>query len=110
MLKILVCGTREASKFKAIVNYRPNICNFIVLILLTSRAGVFIAGLKALCRLNSTILEYSIFSINSLEFNYIIIFDCVSLPFMGVVLIIASSVVFFSKDYMAGDPSIERFM
>jgi len=29
---------------------------------------------------------------------------------MAVVTFIAARVVFFSKDYMAGDPTLERFM
>jgi NADH-ubiquinone oxidoreductase chain 5 len=56
------------------------------------------------------ILDFDIIALNSVEFNFIIIIDYVSLTFMGVVTLIARCVVYYSKDYIAGDPNIERFI
>lgn len=67
-------------------------------------------GIKILALNNAFILDFNIVTVNSLEFNYIIIVDSTSLMFMGVVTLIASCVVFYRKDYMSGDPLIQRFI
>lgn len=55
-------------------------------------------------------LDFNILSVNSVEFNYIIIFDIVSLMFMGTVILIAGCVIYYRKDYIHGDPNLERFI
>lgn len=88
----------------------PIICNFVRILLgvlslafLTSGTLIFITG-------DTIILDFNILTINSLEFNFIIIIDATSLTFIGVVTLIASCVTLFRKDYMAGDPLIQRFI
>jgi NADH-ubiquinone oxidoreductase chain 5 len=60
--------------------------------------------------MRSNIYEFNLITLNSLEYNYVIILDPVSSLFISVVLFIASSVTYFRKDYIAGDPNISRFM
>lgn len=95
---------------KIILFTRPTICNFIRMLLGLIRTTFLIWGIKMLAIRNTVILDFNIVTVNSLEFNYIIIVDSTSLIFIGVVTLIASCVVFYSKDYMAGDPLIQRFI
>nr|ADD83049.1 NADH dehydrogenase subunit 5 [Baetis sp. PC-2010] len=89
---------------------RPTICNFISM-LLGAMSGVFLMnGCKHLISGTTEILDFNILTINSLEFNFIMIMDFAAFTFMGVVTLIASCVVFYSKDYMGNDPNIERFI
>lgn len=68
------------------------------------------SGSLLLINVITLILDFNIVSINSTEFNFILILDYVSLMFIGVVTLIARCVVFYRKDYMNGDPNIERFI
>lgn len=67
-------------------------------------------GLNIFFSNKSTMLELNIVSLNSIEFNYIILADGISLTFIGIVTLIASCVVFYRKDYIRGDPNINRFI
>nr|QUI76266.1 NADH dehydrogenase subunit 5 [Cloeon dipterum] len=90
--------------------YRPNICNYLTLLLLTSSVVTFSSGLNLLANMKTTILEFNIVWINSSAMTYIVIIDYMSTMFMSVVLLIASSILFFSKDYMSGDRNLNRFI
>lgn len=74
------------------------------------RTTFLITGGALLLLRHRFIIDFNVVSINSVEFNFIIIADYVSLTFIGVVTLIASCVVLYRKDYMAGDPNIERFI
>lgn len=78
--------------------------------LLIIRTIFISSGLFSIINDQTTVLDFNLVSINSVEFNYIIIVDYISLVFMGVVTIIAGCVVFYRKDYMAGDININRFI
>jgi NADH:ubiquinone oxidoreductase subunit 5 (subunit L)/multisubunit Na+/H+ antiporter MnhA subunit len=56
------------------------------------------------------LIDVNIISINSVEYNYILLVDGVSTTFMGVVTLIARCVVMYRKDYIAGDHNIRRFI
>lgn len=55
-------------------------------------------------------MEFNIAWINSSVITYIIIVDYMSIIFISVVLLIASSILLFSKDYIAADNNINRFI
>nr|UPX88402.1 NADH dehydrogenase subunit 5 [Melanagromyza aenea] len=55
-------------------------------------------------------LEWEIISVNSLSIVMTFLFDWMSLLFMSFVLLIASLVIFYSKEYMLGDMKINRFI
>lgn len=101
---------RRCALPKIILWHRPIICNFIIILLGLISSSFLARGTFILMNLNTYILDFNIVTINSVEFNFIIILDYVSLMFMGVVTFIARCVVFYSKDYINGDPNIERFI
>nr|YP_010835918.1 NADH dehydrogenase subunit 5 [Apphia sp. 1 SJ-2023a]WGC89437.1 NADH dehydrogenase subunit 5 [Apphia sp. 1 SJ-2023a] len=47
-------------------------------------------------------LEFCLFSVNSMNVNYILLVDYVSMTFMSVVLFISSMVIMYSYSYMGG--------
>nr|YP_009502951.1 NADH dehydrogenase subunit 5 [Pseudomegarcys japonica]AXG21554.1 NADH dehydrogenase subunit 5 [Pseudomegarcys japonica] len=55
-------------------------------------------------------IEWEILSLNSSSIVMTFLFDWMSLIFMGFVLLIASLVIYYSEEYMAGDLSINRFI
>nr|ARH54371.1 NADH dehydrogenase subunit 5 [Dicronychus cinereus] len=56
------------------------------------------------------VLEYELFSLNSTVVYMVFLLDWVSLLFMSFVLYISSMVIFYSEEYMEGDPFIDRFI
>nr|QLY89743.1 NADH dehydrogenase subunit 5 [Notidobia ciliaris]QNV11733.1 NADH dehydrogenase subunit 5 [Notidobia ciliaris] len=55
-------------------------------------------------------LEWSLFSINSVEVVYVLLFDYISLFFLSCVLFISSMVVYYSISYMGHDINKDRFL
>nr|YP_010519758.1 NADH dehydrogenase subunit 5 [Rhaphidophora quadrispina]UXP34381.1 NADH dehydrogenase subunit 5 [Rhaphidophora quadrispina] len=55
-------------------------------------------------------IEWEILSLNSNSIVMTLIFDWMSLIFMGFVLFISSLVIFYSDEYMLGDLTINRFI
>nr|WAX39123.1 NADH dehydrogenase subunit 5 [Anaplecta sp. 1 ZQW-2020] len=55
-------------------------------------------------------VEWELFSLMSSSVVMTLLFDWMSLLFMGFVLIISSLVIFYSEDYMHGDLNISRFI
>nr|YP_009502938.1 NADH dehydrogenase subunit 5 [Isoperla eximia]AXG21541.1 NADH dehydrogenase subunit 5 [Isoperla eximia] len=55
-------------------------------------------------------IEWEVLSLNSGSIVMTFLFDWMSLIFMGFVLFIASLVIYYSEEYMAGDLSINRFI
>nr|YP_009480516.1 NADH dehydrogenase subunit 5 [Cryptopygus terranovus]APC61723.1 NADH dehydrogenase subunit 5 [Cryptopygus terranovus] len=55
-------------------------------------------------------VEWEIFNFNSMEVIMTMIFDWMSLSFMGLVLFISAMVMFYSTLYMAGDKFFVRFI
>nr|QWB85736.1 NADH dehydrogenase subunit 5 [Trichoferus campestris] len=56
------------------------------------------------------IIELSILSLNSSSIVMTLLFDWMSLLFMSFVFFISSMVIFYSEDYMLGDPYLNRFI
>nr|AOY39377.1 NADH dehydrogenase subunit 5 [Psephenidae sp. BMNH 842687] len=55
-------------------------------------------------------IEWELICINSSSFVMTILFDWMSLMFMGFVMFISSMVVFYSEEYMMGDLNMNRFI
>nr|YP_009919007.1 NADH dehydrogenase subunit 5 [Ptychoptera minuta]QMP96587.1 NADH dehydrogenase subunit 5 [Ptychoptera minuta] len=79
---------------------------FLFLCSLTS----FFIGLKFLLSDLVYFIEWEILSLNSSSIVMTFIFDWMSLIFMSFVLLISSLVIFYSKEYMAEDKTINRFI
>nr|APX39830.1 NADH dehydrogenase subunit 5 [Apteropeda ovulum] len=55
-------------------------------------------------------MEFIFFSLNSLNFVYVILLDWMSLMFLSFVMFISSMVIFYSEEYMSGDLNKNRFI
>nr|YP_010691310.1 NADH dehydrogenase subunit 5 [Drosophila neocordata]WBU93960.1 NADH dehydrogenase subunit 5 [Drosophila neocordata] len=55
-------------------------------------------------------IEWEVISLNSMSIVMTFLFDWMSLLFMSFVLMIASLVIFYSKEYMSSDENINRFI
>nr|YP_009327172.1 NADH dehydrogenase subunit 5 [Orthetrum sabina]ANX09996.1 NADH dehydrogenase subunit 5 [Orthetrum sabina] len=92
------------------MNWRLNICfiSFVFLFML-SLLNLF-TGIY-FCLLDITIfIEWEVISLNSMNVVMTLLLDWMSLIFMGFVLFISSMVIFYSHNYMEGDPYISRFI
>nr|YP_009346411.1 NADH dehydrogenase subunit 5 [Clistocoeloma sinense]AOR53790.1 NADH dehydrogenase subunit 5 [Clistocoeloma sinense] len=58
----------------------------------------------------TSMIEWELMSLNSLSVIFVLIFDWISMLFLSFVLLISSSVMFYSGSYMTGDKSFNRFM
>nr|YP_010586089.1 NADH dehydrogenase subunit 5 [Ceraclea indistincta]UZZ43825.1 NADH dehydrogenase subunit 5 [Ceraclea indistincta] len=58
----------------------------------------------------SLFLEWEMFSMNSMEFTYILLFDWFSFIFMATVMLISSMVILYSYSYMMEDCNKIRFL
>nr|QGT77368.1 NADH dehydrogenase subunit 5 [Parapotamon spinescens] len=75
--------------------------------------GCLISGVYAILKFYSSmieVVEWEILSLNSCSIIFTLIFDWMSLLFLCFVLLISSSVLYYSGDYMKGDKNINRFM
>nr|YP_011009678.1 NADH dehydrogenase subunit 5 [Hygia opaca]WPV77670.1 NADH dehydrogenase subunit 5 [Hygia opaca] len=70
----------------------------------------FLLGLFFILIDYSVFLEWEIFSINSCLISITLLFDWMSLLFMGSVMLISSMVIYYSYDYMINDINKVRFL
>nr|YP_011009665.1 NADH dehydrogenase subunit 5 [Hygia bidentata]WPV77657.1 NADH dehydrogenase subunit 5 [Hygia bidentata] len=70
----------------------------------------FILGLVMIFYDYSIFLEWEIFSLNSCLISITLLFDWMSLLFMGGVMLISSMVIYYSEDYMMNDINKIRFL
>nr|BDL61396.1 NADH dehydrogenase subunit 5 [Percnon planissimum] len=56
------------------------------------------------------LIEWNLLSFNSVSITFVIIFDWLSMLFLSFVLLISSSVLYYSGSYMSGDKAFNRFM
>nr|QJS35661.1 NADH dehydrogenase subunit 5 [Bactrocera tuberculata] len=87
-----------------------SICSISFLILITISISFFISSLVLLLNDYSLFLEWEVVSLNSSSIVMTFLFDWMSLLFMSFVLLIASLVIYYSKEYMSGDTNINRFI
>nr|YP_009747693.1 NADH dehydrogenase subunit 5 [Ocypode stimpsoni]QII89367.1 NADH dehydrogenase subunit 5 [Ocypode stimpsoni] len=55
-------------------------------------------------------VEWEIMSLNSSSIVFVMVMDWISMLFMSFVLLISSSVMYYSGSYMSGDKNFNRFM
>uniref|UniRef100_UPI00315D9748 NADH dehydrogenase subunit 5 n=1 Tax=Macromia manchurica TaxID=1389456 RepID=UPI00315D9748 len=92
------------------MNWRLNICFISFLFLFLFSFTSFLLGLY-LCLVKITyFIEWEVVSLNSMNIVMTILIDWMSALFMGFVLFISSMVIFYSNDYMEGDPFKVRFI
>uniref|UniRef100_UPI0030E2B110 NADH dehydrogenase subunit 5 n=1 Tax=Austruca iranica TaxID=578236 RepID=UPI0030E2B110 len=73
----------------------------------------FICGFMFLTKAFSGVVdlvEWEMISLNSSSVCFVMIFDWISMLFMSFVLLISSSVMYYSGSYMYGDKNFNRFM
>uniref|UniRef100_UPI00300196D0 NADH dehydrogenase subunit 5 n=1 Tax=Etisus laevimanus TaxID=1606861 RepID=UPI00300196D0 len=56
------------------------------------------------------VIEWELVTLNSSSIIFTLVFDWISLLFLGFVFLISSSVLYYSGSYMSGDKSFNRFM
>nr|YP_010385107.1 NADH dehydrogenase subunit 5 [Cordulegaster boltonii]UPL65117.1 NADH dehydrogenase subunit 5 [Cordulegaster boltonii] len=92
------------------MNWRLNICliSFVFLFILS----VLNLILGFYFCLNNLVyfIEWEVINLNSVNVVMTFLFDWMSLMFMGFVLFISSMVIFYSNNYMEGDPYMSRFI
>nr|QLY89688.1 NADH dehydrogenase subunit 5 [Ladona fulva] len=92
------------------MNWRLNICFISFMLLFIFSLLNLIMGIY-FCLLDITLfIEWEVVSLNSMNVVMTLLLDWMSLTFMGFVLFISSMVIFYSYDYMEGDPFISRFI
>nr|QTA50543.1 NADH dehydrogenase subunit 5 [Wiebesia pumilae] len=69
----------------------------------------FILGGMMLLMKYSLFMEWSIFTINSINIHMFIFLDWMSLLYMSVVMLISSSIMLYCNEYMKGDCNSNRF-
>nr|YP_010360980.1 NADH dehydrogenase subunit 5 [Zeugodacus caudatus]UNQ86529.1 NADH dehydrogenase subunit 5 [Zeugodacus caudatus] len=87
-----------------------SICSISFLILISFSISFFSSSLVFLLNDYSIFLEWEVVSLNSVSIVMTFLFDWMSLLFMSFVLLIASLVIYYSKEYMSGDVNINRFI
>lgn len=87
-----------------------SICFISFLFLFRLRIRLFFLGLNFLIYDLVYFFEWEIFRINSSMIVIVLIFDWISLLFISFVLFISSLVIYYRKDYIAGDIFINRFI
>lgn len=95
---------------KVILFSRPAICNLVCMLLARLRSVFIATGAYLVFHAQSFILDFNLITLNSVEYNFIIVIDFTALVFIGTVTLIAGCVVYYRKDYISGDPLIHRFI
>nr|YP_010397532.1 NADH dehydrogenase subunit 5 [Boreoheptagyia alulasetosa]UQJ73441.1 NADH dehydrogenase subunit 5 [Boreoheptagyia alulasetosa] len=87
-----------------------SICLISFLSLFSLSMTLFIFSLNFLIYDLVYFIEWELISLQSSAIVMTFLFDWMSLMFMSFVLFISSLVIFYSKEYMAEDPNINRFI
>nr|YP_009515642.1 NADH dehydrogenase subunit 5 [Nannophya pygmaea]ATL58830.1 NADH dehydrogenase subunit 5 [Nannophya pygmaea] len=92
------------------MNWRFNICYISFFFLFSFSLLNLLLGFY-FCLMKFTLfIEWEVVSLNSMNVVMTLLLDWMSLIFMGFVLFISSMVIFYSNNYMEGDPYISRFI
>nr|YP_010384996.1 NADH dehydrogenase subunit 5 [Plagusia squamosa]UPL65006.1 NADH dehydrogenase subunit 5 [Plagusia squamosa] len=81
-----------------------------MLFLILSSLGCGVCFMVKMYTGEVSMIEWELMSMNSLSVVFILIFDWISMLFLCFVLLISSSVMFYSGSYMGGDKNFNRFM
>nr|YP_010352991.1 NADH dehydrogenase subunit 5 [Prionopetalum kraepelini]UOF70474.1 NADH dehydrogenase subunit 5 [Prionopetalum kraepelini] len=70
----------------------------------------FISSLMSIIYDKVWLFEWIIFTLNGMDLSFILLFDWMSLMFFSAVLLISSSVIYYSHYYMEGEVYMTRFI
>lgn len=87
-----------------------SICRIRFLSLISIRFTLFLTRLNFLLKNLVYFIEWEVVSLNSISIVITLLFDWISLLFISFVLIIASLVIFYRKEYIRRDENINRFI
>nr|AML26537.1 NADH dehydrogenase subunit 5 [Staphylinidae sp. BMNH 1274696] len=87
-----------------------SICVIYFISFLIISISMFLSSLYLMIIDYSLVLEYKLLSVNSSSIMMVFLIDWMSLLFMSFVLYISSMVIYYSKSYMSGDLTINRFI
>nr|YP_010022531.1 NADH dehydrogenase subunit 5 [Fannia scalaris]QOP39379.1 NADH dehydrogenase subunit 5 [Fannia scalaris] len=87
-----------------------SICSISFVMLLCFSFSFFMFGITFVMMDYSLFIEWEVVSLNSMSIVMTLLLDWMSLIFMSFVLMIASLVIFYSKEYMESDYKINRFI
>nr|DAA06241.1 TPA_exp: NADH dehydrogenase subunit 5 [Drosophila mojavensis] len=87
-----------------------SICSIAFMNLISVSIVCFILSLNFLLNDMIYFIEWELVSLNSISIVMTFLFDWMSLLFMSFVLMIASLVIYYSKEYMSADININRFI
>nr|YP_004021530.1 NADH dehydrogenase subunit 5 [Megacrania alpheus adan]BAJ24589.1 NADH dehydrogenase subunit 5 [Megacrania alpheus adan] len=87
-----------------------SLCNILFIYLFIVSFLLFYFGIMFLFNDLVYFLEYELFMFNGSQLLMTLLFDWMSLIFMGFVLLISSLIIYYSSDYMFGDLFINRFI
>nr|QXG19551.1 NADH dehydrogenase subunit 5 [Drosophila takahashii] len=87
-----------------------SICSISFVNLISISLSCFLLSLYFLLNNMVYFIEWEVVSLNSMSIVMTFLFDWMSLLFMSFVLMIASLVIFYSKEYMSSDENINRFI
>nr|QXG19447.1 NADH dehydrogenase subunit 5 [Drosophila pandora] len=87
-----------------------SICSISFVNLISISFSCFLFSLYFLLNSMVYFIEWEVVSLNSMSIVMTFLFDWMSLLFMSFVLMIASLVIFYSKEYMESDENINRFI
>ena len=87
-----------------------SICFLSFIFLIFIRISFFLGGVYFLIFDFSYFFEWEIFRLNRNIIYFVMFFDWISLLFISFVLFISSLVIYYRKDYIAGDFFINRFI
>nr|YP_010626509.1 NADH dehydrogenase subunit 5 [Paraliodrosophila antennata]WBK17645.1 NADH dehydrogenase subunit 5 [Paraliodrosophila antennata] len=87
-----------------------SICSISFINLISISMTCFLSSLYFLLNSMVYFIEWEVVSLNSLSIVMTILFDWMSLLFMSFVLMIASMVIYYSKEYMSADINLNRFI
>ena len=87
-----------------------SICSIRFVILLCFSFSFFIFGITFVIMDYSLFIEWEVVSLNSIRIVITLLLDWISLIFISFVLIIASLVIFYRKEYIERDYKINRFI
>nr|AAR91397.1 NADH dehydrogenase subunit 5 [Drosophila simulans]AAR91408.1 NADH dehydrogenase subunit 5 [Drosophila simulans]AAR91421.1 NADH dehydrogenase subunit 5 [Drosophila simulans]AAR91434.1 NADH dehydrogenase subunit 5 [Drosophila simulans] len=85
-------------------------CSISFIYLISISLSCFLLSLYFLLNNMIYFIEWEVVSLNSSSIVMTFLFDWMSLLFMSFVLMIASLVIFYSKEYMSNDNNINRFI
>uniref|UniRef100_UPI0030DFCD08 NADH dehydrogenase subunit 5 n=1 Tax=Neohirasea hongkongensis TaxID=1461108 RepID=UPI0030DFCD08 len=90
--------------------YMFSLCNILLLYLILISFIFLMLGFYFIMNGIVYFVEYELFMLNGSQIIMTLLFDWMSLIFMGFVLFISSLIIYYSKEYMFGDKYLDRFV